>query len=138
MQNLLSEKIIEANNVLKNLVENSVSGSLTKKGNFGLADKVLFFISTHEGCTPSDIITEYNLQKTNLALVCKRLIDDGLIFKERDDIDGRAIKYYATKKGKTNADAGGLKLETKLSVVLNDKQKKEIEQCLDKIIKTFK
>lgn len=77
--------------------------------------KVLLEVSNQNNVSPNKLKTKVGLAKSNLTLLCNSLVKDGLITKNRDEFDSRAIYYNITEKGKNY-----------LNVILN-KMKKNFE-----------
>ncbi|MGN1221819.1 MAG: MarR family winged helix-turn-helix transcriptional regulator [Christensenellales bacterium] len=77
--------------------------------------KVLLEVSNQNNVSPNKLKTKVGLAKSNLTLLCNSLVKDGLITKNRDEFDNRAIFYNITEKGKDY-----------LNVIL-DKMKKNFE-----------
>lgn len=77
--------------------------------------KVLLEVSNQNNVSPNKLKTKIGLAKSNLTLLCNSLVKDGLITKDRDEFDNRAIFYNITEKGKDY-----------LNVIL-DKMKKNFE-----------
>ena len=62
--------------------------------------KVLLEVSNQNNVSPNKLKTKVGLAKSNLTLLCNSLVRDGLITKDRDEFDNRAIFYNITAKGK--------------------------------------
>ncbi|MGN1213235.1 MAG: MarR family winged helix-turn-helix transcriptional regulator [Christensenellales bacterium] len=77
--------------------------------------KVLLEVSNQKDVSPNKLKTKVGLAKSNLTLLCNSLVKDGLITKNKDEFDNRAIYYNITEKGKNY-----------LNVILN-KMKKNFE-----------
>lgn len=126
----LIKSLIDLNLTSKNFIENS-----TQKP-FNLENKILFFIFCNKDCSPTDIIDKFKIKKTNLAIICKKLIDEGLIEKQKNTFDARALKYQTTTKADEliNKTLDFAKNNTSLTF------KKQEELCLlaEKMIKLIK
>ena len=61
--------------------------------------KVLLEVSNQKDASPNKLKTKVGLAKSNLTLLCNSLVKDGLITKNRDEFDNRAIYYNITEKG---------------------------------------
>lgn len=61
--------------------------------------KVLLVIDKYGSASPSVIKDEVAIAKSNLAILCKKLEQNGEIEKIKDLIDGRCVRYKLTKKG---------------------------------------
>ena len=62
--------------------------------------KVLLEVSNQNNVSPNKLKIKVGLAKSNLTLLCNSLVKDGLITKNRDDFDNRAIFYNITEKGR--------------------------------------
>lgn len=61
--------------------------------------KVLLALSEKPKTSPSMLIDKLGLAKSNLALLCKSMINEGLIEKSKDQFDSRVIFYSLTNLG---------------------------------------
>lgn len=61
--------------------------------------KVLLALSEKPNTSPSMLIDRLGLAKSNLALLCKSMISEGLIKKNKDQFDSRVIFYSLTELG---------------------------------------
>ncbi len=103
---------MEKNNLVKNIIkvcsrlENLCEGfDIDSKTNLISSKlKVLLFIGDGKNVSPSDIIDKVGLAKSNLALLCKSLYNEGLISKNKDAFDSRVIFYSLTEKGQNYLD----------------------------------
>lgn len=65
-------------------------------------ERILLCIESGEN-TPKEIMMRTGLVKSNLAAICRGLINSGLINKiKADALEGRKIKYVLTQKGVNN------------------------------------
>lgn len=63
--------------------------------------KVLVELSEKPKTSPSMLIDRLGLAKSNLALLCKSMVQEGLIEKTKDEFDSRVVFYSLTENGKT-------------------------------------
>ena len=61
--------------------------------------KVLLVLSQEEKVAPAVLKQAVGLAKSNVALLCNKLLDEGLIEKYKDSFDNRAIYYSITNLG---------------------------------------
>lgn len=61
--------------------------------------KVLLEISNYDKISPNKLKNKVGLAKSNLALLCNSLINDGYVTKQKDNFDNRSIFYQITPKG---------------------------------------
>ncbi len=107
---------------------------LNKKYNLTIKDKFLVFLLDGNK-TPSKLIELLGVAKTNLALISASLISDGLIQKQKDDVDKRLINYCLTEKGRKKASEIAKILNENLLNTLEYKNKNdEINALVDKLI----
>ena len=62
--------------------------------------KILLELSKAQSVTPSIIKHNIGLAKSNVAIICNRLIEEGLVLKSKDSLDTREISYSITEAGK--------------------------------------
>ena len=96
-------KMLKLNALLENLLEGFDDFLYTRKINLTIKDKILIFLY-EKPQSPYNLIKLLSIAKTNLALICKALIKDNLIQKQRDEVDRRNIVYNITEKGKEKAE----------------------------------
>ena len=61
--------------------------------------QVLFILSRKDIVSPREIIAELNIAKSNLAILAKKMIEDGLIESHKDKNNRREIYYNITELG---------------------------------------
>lgn len=96
-------KMLKLNALLENLLEGFDDFLYTRKINLTIKDKILIFLY-EKPQSPYNLIKLLSIAKTNLALICKALIKENLIQKQRDEVDRRNIVYNITEKGKEKAE----------------------------------
>ena len=94
--------------------------------------KVLLELSFADKLTPTKLKQSIGLAKSNVAGLCNKLLEEGLIEKIRDTFDNRAIFYRLTQKGKSELEKDLLKMEK------NIKNELEYKNNFDKIEKVSK
>lgn len=70
-----------------------------EKDIFSLKFKILTLIFTAKTISPTKIKEELSLAKSNVAMFCKTLLNEGKIESVEDKKDHRAIYYNLTKTG---------------------------------------
>lgn len=95
-------KILKLNSTLNNLIEGFDDFLYTKNVNLTIRDKVLILL-TERSMYPYELIKMLSVAKTNLALICKELVKEGLIKKEKPEIDRRNVVYSLTVVGEEKA-----------------------------------
>jgi len=63
--------------------------------------KILSEIDKAKSISPSILKTKVGLAKSNLALICSKMLDENLIEVKKDDFDARVKFYSLTENGKT-------------------------------------
>ena len=66
--------------------------------------KILLELSKADCVTPTVLKRSVGLAKSNVALICRKLIEEGLVSKSKDSFDTREIFYSITDKGKKCLD----------------------------------
>lgn len=132
---LLADKIIELRIATRRacMCENTDN---KKKSTLSLKTKILYLIS--KNCSPKEITLMLCIAKTNLALIAKSLIDDGLIVRHRNPRDKREISYTLTAKGKKYLNNCLEIIEDNFKNVFSDE--KEYDQAvekIDRVLETF-
>lgn len=93
--------------------------------------KVLLALNEQNNVSPSMLIDKLGLAKSNLALLCKSMIAEGLIEKRKDEFDNRVIFYTLTTQGKQVLDGSLNTMAENFTKQLAYKNKfKEIEVLL--------
>ena len=95
----LAENILKLTIELQNFCESTPSEDLNKNI-LSIKFKILFLIHEYENISPSTLVKELMIAKSNIALFCKQLIDEGYIISNHDEFDHRIIYYCLTSKGK--------------------------------------
>lgn len=62
--------------------------------------KVLLELSRVKFATPGTLMANVGIAKSNLAILCNKLIDEQLVSKTKDNIDAREICFSITDQGK--------------------------------------
>lgn len=101
--------------------------------------KVLFLLSEQKQVSPSYLIEKLGIAKSNLALLCSGMVNEGLISVAKNQEDKRNITYSITAKGENELSVFLSDMDKELSeVIANDKEYKLLERKLDEIIEIFK
>jgi DNA-binding MarR family transcriptional regulator len=131
----LAKNVVNLRIMLQNICEGYDDEVENKKVLLTMRIKVLFFISNNKNATPMMLIENLGLAKSNLALLCKSLIEEELIISNKNETDKRNIYYVITEKGLKEIsdyyDALNLEFD---NLKINDKESKIIEKKLDDII----
>lgn len=131
-------KMLKLNALLENLLEGFDDFLYTRKINLTIKDKILIFLY-EKPQSPYNLIKLLSIAKTNLALICKALIKENLIQKQRDEVDRRNIVYNITEKGKEKAE----KLISEIEKATNNKMEyknnfEEINKNMEELLTLLK
>ncbi|MDR0850751.1 MAG: MarR family transcriptional regulator [Christensenellaceae bacterium] len=104
------EKLNLAKNILMTrILSQNACEEFNKKANkkslFQASERVLFLIEQYSSVSPSVLIEKLYIAKSNLAPICKQLLNEELIKVRQDTIDKRIIYYSLTEKGKEHLKA---------------------------------
>lgn len=83
---------------LQNFCESTDSKDLNKNI-LSIKFKILFLIQEYGKVSPSTLVEELKIAKSNIALFCKQLLIKQYIVSKSDEFDHRIIYYCLTKKG---------------------------------------
>ena len=90
----ISRKILETKSLCQTICGNMQTNSTQT------VIKLLYFIDEYQNCSPQTLISKLGIKKTNLALITKQMINDGLIVSKKGSYDKRSICYSLTGNGK--------------------------------------
>ncbi len=125
--NAIADKIIE-------LLLYTRKASETENGAFGLKERLLFCLR-RGALPPRELMDRLGMVKSNLALLARKCISEGLIEKSRRSSDNRALLYELTESGKEYINGLLGKIESKLRTVLtNENDAQAAEENLDATI----
>ena len=94
-KNLFSRNIVE----LKLISDRIAEGKGEKAGIFSNTYQILYILNRKEKVTPKELIAELNMAKSNLAILAKKMMKDGLIESHKDKSNKREIYYNITEAG---------------------------------------
>ncbi len=129
----LNKQLVNLRVMLEHLSESDEKEAGSKNAQLTMRLKTLFTISGNKNCTPSLLIERLAIAKSNLAIICKGLIDEGLIVSEKTENDKRNIYYNITPKGEEELSAYYEALENKLCAAINPKDIKLVEKKIDEL-----
>ena len=100
----MSEDFTSAKNILKLAIDlqNLCEGTDNKEINKNILSikfKILLLIQEFGRVSPSTLVEELKIAKSNIALFCKQLLIEQFIVSKQDEFDHRIIYYCLTKKG---------------------------------------
>lgn len=130
----LDKQIISLRIMLENLSDSyEITNSNVKAVPLTMRIKALFFVSENSACPPSLLIDNLNIAKSNLAILCKGLIEEGLIVSEKDEKDKRNIYYNITQQGKKELENYYSLLEKQIEKVMSVREIRTVEKKIDEL-----
>lgn len=130
--NKLQEQFVELRIMLQSICDGFDAENLNKKSSLTMRTKVLYALSKNERCCPSVLIDKLGIAKSNLALLCKTMCEDGVIFAVKSEQDKRNIYYSITEKGL--AELNGFYNAMAEEIKLTDRETKVMEKKFSEII----
>lgn len=85
--------------------------------------------------TVKQIFGQVKIVKSNLAILCKKLLEDGEITKNKNPKNNREIVYTLTEKGKSAAEDFLAEAEKAFAKILSEKEQAELNAACEKINK---
>lgn len=119
-----AKNIIELKLASDRIAEGKGRGS----GVFTVRYQILYLIASNEKISPQELIFELKMAKSNLALITKKMIKDGVITSFKEEGNRKQIYYSITKEGKKE-------LKTKMEAI-NNMQTNESKEMLLQLMKT--
>ena len=106
-----------------------------KKSNLTLKMKMLFLLSTHGELSPNSLISSLGLAKSNLTILCRSLLEEGLIEVKKSETDKRTISYILTNKGEKQLKAylNQLKVDN-INLFKSERSVKALEKKLGEVL----
>ena len=113
-------------NILSQSACESQEKELSKKNFLSTDTKVMFMIDSYDRVSPSFLTQRLKIAKSNIALMCKKLIEIGYVIQTPDLKDKRIVYYSLTNLGKYY-------LNEKLSEIQNNLEAVCIKDNIDNI-----
>ncbi len=113
-------------NILSQSACESQEKELSKKNFLSTDTKIMFLIDSYERISPSFLTQRLKIAKSNIALMCKKLVENGYITQTPDLKDKRIVYYCLTNLGKDY-------LNEKLSEIQNNLEAVCIKDNIDNI-----
>lgn len=131
----LQKQLVSLRIILQKLCDGFDTKDASKKSVLTMKHKVLFLLSDNGETTPSYLIEKLCIAKSNLALLCKGMLIEGLISSKKKETDKRNITYVITAKGEKELQNFLTDMASE-NVALNktDREVKLIEKKLDDVI----
>ena len=92
-KNSFAKSIIELKLLSDRIIESRSSSSFTIKY------QMLYLIMENGKTSPQQLILDLNMAKSNLALLAKKMIKEGLITQVKDEGNKKQIYYVLLEKG---------------------------------------
>ena len=128
-ENSFAKSIIELKLVSDRIAEGTGFGA----GVFTVKYQILYLISAKGQTSPQDLILELNMAKSNLALIAKKMISEGLIVRTKEVGNKKQIYYIITEKGQKELD---IKMRAIENLCSDDS--KEMLKHLSKTVESLK
>ena len=124
-----AKSIIELTLATERIIEGKGQGA----GVFTVKYQILYIIASNGKTSPQELITELKMAKSNLAIIAKTMVKDGLITQYKEEGNRKQIYYGITMKGQEE-------LKTKMDAINNMKSSanKEIIARLNKTVEGLK
>jgi len=129
IENSFAKSIIELKLASDRIAEGKGKGA----GVFTVKYQILYLIASNGSISPQEIIYELNMAKSNLALIAKKMISEGLIVRTKESGNRKQIYYIITEKGLKE-----LSVKMKAIENLYDGKSKEMLKHLTKTVQSLK
>jgi DNA-binding MarR family transcriptional regulator len=132
----LERLLIKLRIELEKLCDGFDADDANKKSNLTLKMKVLFMLSDCGELSPNYIISTLGLAKSNLTILCRSMLEEGLIASRKSETDKRNITYIITSKGEKQLKnyLNQVKLDN-VNLFKTDKQVASLEKKISEVIK---
>ncbi len=131
----LQKQLITLRILLHKLCDGFDAKDFNKKSVLTMKHKLLFLLNEEGECAPSTLINKLCIAKSNLALLCRGMLEEGLIISKKNEQDKRNITYKITPKGRAELSNFILLMaEENPSLTKSEKEVKIIEKKLDDVI----
>ena len=86
---------------IKELIKEKIliNRKVEELGGFSQEMQILFLVNDGY-CTPKSIIEQLGILKTNLSIICKKLINSGYLIKQYSIENKKLVSYSLSVKGK--------------------------------------
>jgi len=129
LDNSFAKSIIE----LKLLSDRIAEGKGSGAGVFTVKYQMLYLINENGLTSPQELICDLNMAKSNLALLAKKMINEGLIVSQKEVGNRKQIYYVITEKGRKELN---IKMKAIDNVCTNES--KEMLKHLTKTVEDLK
>ena len=132
-ENLLFDSFAKGIVELKLLANRIAEGSGKGAGVFTVKYQLLYLIASNGETSPQELIQKLNMAKSNLALIAKKMINEGLIVSKKEAGNNKQIYYMITEKGQKEL---AIKMKAIENVYQDDS--KEMLKHLSKTVESLK
>lgn len=101
---------------------------------FDIKLKVLHLIDRNENATPNLLIDKLGMARSNLAIMCNKLVKNSLIEKHKESLNKKEIFYTITQEGKDLLTASYAKADQNFAKLRNKNKISKLAQDLSKLI----
>ena len=131
----LEKLIIALRMELERICDGFDSADGNKKTNLTLKMKMLFLLSTNGELSPNSLISALGLAKSNLTILCRSLLEEGLIEVKKSETDKRTISYILTNKGEKQLKTylNQLKVDN-INLFKSERSVKTLEKKLSEVL----
>lgn len=129
LEDSFAKSIIE----LKLATERIIEGKGQGAGVFTIKYQILYIIASNGKTSPQELIEELKMAKSNLAIIAKTMVKDGLITQYKEEGNKKQIYYGITTKGEQE-------LKIKMDAINNMQSSttKEVMARLNKTVEGLK
>ena len=133
LEEILNDSFAKSIIELKLATERIIEGRGQGAGVFTVKYQILYIIASNGKTSPQELITELKMAKSNLAIIAKTMVKDGLITQYKETGNKKQIYYGITMKGQEE-------LKTKMDAINNmqSSANKEIIARLNKTVEGLK
>ena len=121
---------------LEKLCDGYDTDDANKKSNLTLKMKVLFCLSEKGELNSTYLISTLGIAKSNLTMLCRSMLEEGLLASKKSETDKRNISYIITNKGAKQLKSylNQVKLDN-ISLYKSDRQVKALEKKISEVLK---
>jgi len=123
METNFAKSIIELKLASDRIAEGVGAGA----GVFTVKYQILYLIASKGKTSPQELIYELKMAKSNLALITKKMIKEGLIVSSKEEGNRKQIYYSITEQGNSF-------LKVKMDAI-NNMQTKEAKEMANQLMK---
>lgn len=131
----LQQQLLDLRIKLEELCDGFDKANNSKKCSLTLRTRFLFLLSQEESLSPNYFIKRLGIAKSNLTLLCRGLLKEGVIEKTKNEQDKRGIYYKITEKGQDEVNEYLYEMKEKNPAYYRTaREKKTIERKMDNIL----